>query len=229
MMQSSNQIRYPAIPYCYTVLHCVNTPLIVLALWTGQCNKHVAWSQLTMEIILKICEIFFHFHPARKTFIFVDCPLPTPPPASTVIVQAYPAGSHQAARQPGSGLGNYLFVLRFVSFRAQSLFAKFEIILCFSLAGTHRYVQYTYINHMHMCVLFVCVINIKAFHTPFLIFKLLLRFGFEQRLNVCNTFTSIDSQLEPSRTGRANESLWPNKCPIRFAVCVQWINVKNLA
>lgn len=30
-----------------------------------------------------------------------------------------------------------------------------------------------------MCVLFVCVFNIKAFHTPFLIFKLLLGFDFE--------------------------------------------------
>lgn len=180
-----------------------------------------------MEIILKICEIFFHFHPARKTFIFVDCPPPNSTPRQLGDCASIPCGQ-PSARQPGSGLGNYLFVLHFVSFRAQSLFAKFEIILCFSLAGTHRYVQYTYVNHMHMYVLFVCVFNIKAFHTPFLIFKLLLRFGFEQRLNVCNTFTSIDSQLELSRMGRANESLWPNKWPIRFAVCVQWINGKNL-
>lgn len=155
MMQSSNQLTDTLQYHTATVLHCANTPLIVLALCTGQCNKHVARSQLTMEIILKICEIFFHFHPARKIFIFVDCPPPNCTPRQHGDCASIPC-RQSSARQPGSGLGNYLFVLCFVSFRAQSLFAKFEIILCFSLAGTHRYVQYTYINHMHMYVLFVC-------------------------------------------------------------------------
>lgn len=50
--------------------------------------------------------------------------------------------------------------------------------------------------HMYVYVYVLSVCIFKAFYSPLLLFKLLLRFDFELRLNVCNTFTSIDSQLE---------------------------------
>lgn len=50
--------------------------------------------------------------------------------------------------------------------------------------------------HMYVYVYVLSVSIFKAFYSPLLLFKLQLRFDFELRLNVCNTFTSIDSQLE---------------------------------
>lgn len=162
----------------------------------------------------------FPLSPGKKNIYF--CRLPPsqlhPPPARWLCKHTLQAVISQAARQRAGQL-SLRTLFRFVS-GTKFICQIWNYLVLLTCRNTQICTVYIYKSYAYVCV--VCVF-------PFLIFKLLLRFDFEQRLNVCNTFTSIDSQLEPSRTGRANESLWPNKCPIRFAVCVQWINGKNLA